>query len=212
MRLEAALVGDLERCMADEIRVSEAVVTASIREAVDGLKNDLRRQIVKAGLGKRLANTWRGQVYPKGQKSLNAAGLVWSKAPQIVRAHDEGVTIRGKAGLFLAIPTPMAPRQVLGKRVTPGTLEQTWGIRLHFVYRRGQPSLLVATLRAGTGVRGGFRAPSQTSRRTGTGLTSVPMFLLVPQVRLRKKLDVAGAAAKWQAALPQIIVHHFQET
>jgi hypothetical protein len=28
--------------------------------------------------------------YPKGQPSLNAAALVWSKAPVIVGTHDTG--------------------------------------------------------------------------------------------------------------------------
>jgi hypothetical protein len=42
--------------------------------------------------------------------SLNAAALVWSKAPVIVGAHDTGPLIRSKSGFWLAIPTPAAGR------------------------------------------------------------------------------------------------------
>ncbi|OEJ63865.1 hypothetical protein BEN30_17070 [Magnetovibrio blakemorei] len=43
-----------------------------VREATNGLKLDLRQQIQGAGLGRRLANTWRSEVYPKGKKSIRA--------------------------------------------------------------------------------------------------------------------------------------------
>ena len=39
----------------------------------------------------------------------------------------------------------------------------------------------------------------------GEGLTTVVMFLLVPQVKLRKRLDVARAAERWSAQLPALI-------
>jgi hypothetical protein len=38
-----------------------------MREATDGLKTELRGQITSADLGSRLANTWLGEVYPKGR-------------------------------------------------------------------------------------------------------------------------------------------------
>jgi hypothetical protein len=40
---------------------------------------------VTAGFGQRLANTWRSRTYPEGEQSLGAAGLVWSKAPNLIR-------------------------------------------------------------------------------------------------------------------------------
>lgn len=210
MKLEAAITGDLQRFMREETALAERAVTAGIREATEGLKQELRAQIIGAGLGARLARTWRSETYPKGSTSIRAAGLVWSAAPMVVRAHGEGALIRGREGLWLAIPLPTAPKRVMGKRVTPGNLERAWGIRLRFVYRRGQPSLLVATLRPSGGKRGGFRAPSAKAMRTGTGLASVPMFLLVPQVRLRARFNVDRAARKWQDALPGIIAKHFR--
>jgi hypothetical protein len=212
VRLQAAIEGDLKRFLAEELKAGEEAVTAGVREATDGLKQELRRQIAGAGLGQRLANTWRSEVYPKSARSIRAAGLVFSKAPNIVRVYEEGAVIRSKHGFFLAIPTPAAGRFGDGRRkMTPGLWERMHGVRLRFVYRRRGPSLLVAdNRRARTGKRGGFAKASERALRTGRGLVTVPMFLLVPQVTLRKRLDVAGAAEKWLALLPQLVVRNWR--
>jgi hypothetical protein len=212
VRLQAAIEGDLKRFLAEEVKAAEEAVTAGVREGTDGLKQDLRRQIAGAGLGQRLANTWRSEVYPKGARSIRAAGLVFSKAPNIVRVYEEGAVIRSKHGFFLAIPTPAAGRFGDGRRkMTPGLWERMHGARLRFVYRRRGPSLLVAdNRRARAGRRGGFAKASERALRTGRGLVTVPMFLLVPQVTLRKRLDVAGAAVRWQARLPELVLRHWQ--
>lgn len=213
MRLEAAIQGDLHRLLADELKAAEAAVTAGVKEATDGLKRDLRAQITGAGLGQRLANSWRGEVYPKGQRSIRAAGLVYSKAPKIVRVFADGAVIRSGHGFFLAIPTPAAGKYGDGrKRITPGGWERAHGQRLRFIFRRGAPSLLVAeSLRVRTGKRGGFAKAGASALRTGRNLATVPMFILVPQVTLRKRLDVANAAEKWIAALPGLIVRNWRE-
>ncbi len=216
MRLEAALQGSLREIMTAELRGAERAITAGVREATDGLKGELRRQITSAGLGSRLANTWRSEVYPKGRPSLGAAGFVWSKAPRIVRLYAEGAVIRSKRGLFLAIPTPAAGRfGDARQKITPGSWERIHGLRLRFVFRRGSPSLLVAD-NARLTKRG--RATANIGRNKGaaftrlSGRTTIPLFILVPQVTVRKRLDVDGAAQKWIAALPRLVVGHWQST
>lgn len=87
-------------------------VTSAMREVTDGLKTELRADVTDAGLGQRLANTWRGKTYPEGGISLEAASFVWSKAPNIVDAFDRGVTIKSNRGLWLAIPTPVAGSEI----------------------------------------------------------------------------------------------------
>jgi hypothetical protein len=42
--------------------------------------------------------------------------------------------------------------------------------------------------------------------KTGRGLASVPIFLLVPQVRLRKRLDLARDAERARDGVPGRIV------
>ena len=214
MRLTAALGGSLKEMMAAEIEVAERAVTAGVQAATNGLKSDLRGQIVAAGLGPRLARTWRGEIYPKGQPSIGAAGLVWSKAPGIVRIYEDGATIRSTRGLYLAIPTPAAGKYGDGgAKITPGGWERRTGQRLRFIYRRGAASLLVAdNLRARSGKRGGFSKASTAALRSGRGLASVPIFILVPRVTFRKRLDVSGAAVKWIKALPAMVVGNWQKS
>jgi Family of unknown function (DUF6441) len=48
-------------------------VTTGTREAGRGLKIELRRQVASAGLGQRLANSWRDKHYPN--QKLDAASL-----------------------------------------------------------------------------------------------------------------------------------------
>ena len=104
MRLTIDFRPDLAAMMAAEIAAGERAVTAAVREAGAGLKLGWRGQITGAGLGARLANSIRSEVFPKAGASLNAAALVWSKAPVIIGAHDAGPLIRSKNGLLAGDP------------------------------------------------------------------------------------------------------------
>jgi hypothetical protein len=209
MKLVAALARSLQADMQVEPRNIERAVTTGTRDAGRGLKTELRRQVASAGLGQRLANSWRDRHYPN--QKLDAASLVYTKAPQIIRAFDEGAVIRSRRGRFLAIPTENAPRKGTdGKRISPSTFPEHRFGPLRFVPRQSGPSLLVADgLRASysrqTGQLRGFRRATGRARRSGQGLTTVVMFLLVPQVKLRKRLDVARAAERLSAQLPALI-------
>lgn len=207
MKLKLDITPDLVAAMAAEVKAGEKAVTAAMREAGTGLKTAWRGQITGAGLGRRLANTIRSQTYPKAGESLDAAALVWSKAPVIVGAHDTGPLIRSKNGFWLAIPTPAAGKSLRGGRITPGELERRRGLRLRFVYRRAGPSLLVAEGRLNT------KGSAVASRsKTGRGLTTVPIFLLVPQVKLRKRLDLARDAERAIEGMPGRIVANWVES
>ncbi|CAA7618957.1 conserved hypothetical protein [Magnetospirillum sp. LM-5] len=202
MRVLAAIRGDLTRVMADEVKATERAASSAMRDATNGLKLDLRAQVTGAGLGQRLANSWRSQTYPASGESLCPAGLVWSKAPHIIRAFDEGATIRSADGFWLAVPGPGCPARIGKKRPTPRLVEERLGIPLRFVYRRGGPSLLVADdMRARTGKRGGF-ARSRTGRNAATAI----MFLLYPQVTLRKRLDINRAKGAAERRLVTTLV------
>ncbi|TAN60280.1 MAG: hypothetical protein EPN20_13890 [Magnetospirillum sp.] len=202
MRVLAAIQGDLGRVLADEVKATERAAGSAMRNATNGLKLDLRAQVTGAGLGTRLANTWRSQTYPASGDSLRPAGLVWSKAPHIIRAFDEGATIRSADGFWLAVPGPGCPARIGKKRPTPRLVEERLGIPLRFVYRRGGPSLLVADdMRARQGKRGGF-ARSRTGRNAATAI----MFLLYPQVTLRKRLDINRAKGAAERRLVTTLV------
>lgn len=206
MKLTLGIDPDLVAMMQAEITAGERAVSAAILEASLGLKAEWCREITGAGLGDRLARTIRSAQYPKGKASLNAAALVWSNAPVIVGAHETGPLIRSKSGLWLAIPTAAAGRSSRGGRITPREWEQRRGLQLRFVYRSRGPSLLVADGRLNS------RGIGVASRsKTGRGKATVPIFLLVPQVNLAKRLDLARDAERAKAAVPGLIVANWVE-
>lgn len=206
MKLTLDLQLDLVALMQAEIAAGERAVSAAMREAGTGLKTAWRTQVRGAGLGHRLAGSIRSEVFPKARPSLSAAAVVWSKAPVIIGAHNTGPLIRSKDGFWLAIPTAAAGKSLRGGRITPGEWERRSGLRLRFVYRRTGPSLLVAEGRLNT--KG--RAVASRSK-TGHGLTTVPVFLLVPQVGLPKRLDLARDAERAHDAVPGLIVANWVE-
>ena len=206
MKVQLDISPDLVAMMAAEVKAGEKAVSKAVNEAGSGVKSAWRAQITGAGLGQRLANTIRSEQFPKGRRSLNAAAVVWSKAPVIIGAHDTGPLIRSRNGFWLAIPTPAAGKSSRGGRITPGVWERRSGLRLRFVYRFTGPSLLVAEGRLNT--RG--RAVASRSK-TGRGVSTVPIFLLVPQVKLRKRLDLARDAERAQGAVPGLIVANWLE-
>ena len=209
MKLAASITRSLQADLRAELRAIERAVSGGTREAGRGLKAELRRQVTGAGLGPRLASTWRDRHY--ANRGTDAASLVYTRAPQIIRAFDEGAVIRSRRGRFLALPTGNAPRRGTdGKRIRPGTFPEHRFGPLRFVPRSSGPSLLVVDgLRASfsrqTGELRGFRRATDRAQRSGQGLTTVVMFLLVSQVKLRKRLDVARAAERWSAQLPALI-------
>lgn len=189
MKLRLELSGSIAAAMQAELDAGEKAVSEAVRGAALRLKADWRGQIAQAGLGQRLSRTIRSDAYPKGQPSLNAAALVWSNAPVIVGAHDRGPLIRSKSGLWLAIPTAAAGKSARGGRITPGEWERRRGLSLRFIYRARGPSLLVAEGRLNS------RGLGVASRaKSGRGRATMPIFLLVRQVKLAKRLDLAKAA------------------
>ncbi|NOX73482.1 MAG: hypothetical protein GXP03_07630 [Alphaproteobacteria bacterium] len=202
MKLKMEFDPDLVGMIKDEIKAGEHAVTTAMKSAGLELKQAWRQQITGAGLGHRLPRSIRNRNYPKGQDSIDAAAFVWSNAPEILNAHDRGVLIRSKNGFYLAIPTDAAGKGRGGARLTPGEWERRRGMRLRFIYRRNGPSLLVAEK-----ARINTRGTAVASRsKTGRGQVTTPIFLLVPQVKLRKRLDLARDAEKVAGSVPGLIV------
>jgi hypothetical protein len=201
VKLRLEIAGSIAAEMRAEILSGEQAVSDAVRGAALSLKADWRGQITGAGLGARLARTIRSEDYPKGRPSLNAAALIWSNAPVIIGAHDTGPLIRSKSGLWLAIPTAAAGKSTRGGRITPAEWERRRSIPLRFIYRARGPSLLVAEGRLNS------RGLGVASRaKSGRGLASVPIFLLVRQVKLTKRLDLAKAAEAAVGRIPRAIV------
>ena len=189
MRLKAAVEGSLVEYMEREYQNCARAVTKGVSLAANGLKIAMRTQVKSAGLGSRLANTWRGDIYPKAKNSISAAGVVYTKAQKIMEGFEYQTVVRGKDGLWLAIPTAAISKRIRNKRMTPALYERSKGVRLRFVYRKNGASLLV----------------HEQKRKT------IVAFVLVPQVRMPKLINFAAESAKWQAKLPSLILENWRE-
>jgi hypothetical protein len=216
LEFKLAIEGNLADAYKAEVDAGERACTAAMRTIVDRGKQRLRDQITGAGMGQRLANAWRGNVYPSRGQSLNAAGFIFTKAPLIIRAFNEGATIRSNKGQFLAIPTDAVPKSltfvdpgsgnlVKRKRATPRGVEQALGLKLRFVYRPGRTSLLVADNARISSRTGKASMASKTAVKRGN-VATVVMFILVPQVRLPKRLSIDRVEEQMTNELPDEII------
>jgi hypothetical protein len=92
MKLTSTIARSLQVEMQAELRDIERAVATGTREAGRGLRTELRRQVTSAGLGQRPANSWRDQHY--SNQKLDAASLVYTKAPQIIRSSARSTRAR----------------------------------------------------------------------------------------------------------------------
>jgi hypothetical protein len=226
MKLVAAITGDLRKILPAEVRAGERAAMAAIRAETEQVKAELRQQVTSAfgGNARGVANAWRSQVFPTSGESLRPAGLVFTKVPAIIDAFERSVTIRPKGGRkFLAIPTGFnrqGGRRGAKPRVTPAQMVES---KQAFIrpFKSGRGFVWCLPVRQGqrTGrgraplIAGGI-ARVATSRRKGAAAWQqsllaqgfVPMFLLLPQVALAKRLDLKGAAERGLRRLPRRFV------
>lgn len=192
LRLEMALKGDVEqwaaRCEQAALTGLKYATSVAAGEGQELLREDVRN----AGLGDGIANAWRLELYPRGrQLSWSPSAFIFSKAAHIVEAHENGEPIRAAGGL-MAVPIPGSPAYDIkvprGGSRTAEITRRFGPLRL-IVPRRGPP-MLVAAGREGKG--GGLKPLMQRrDRKSGERYTplnqaraDIPMFWLVPQVRL----------------------------
>jgi len=189
--------------------------TAAMSEVTDDLKNELRQQVEAAGLGTRLANTWRGTTYPgDGRSSLSPATYVFSKAPDIIDAFDRAPIVIPLGGRkYLAIPTPTAgvlhTSTKAHARLTPALWEAETGVKLRFFKPPGKRYALLVTDAI-------YRRQAHKYQlrksfhpiKEGPGpdqAKTIVIFILVPQARMPKRLNVDEAAAHWADQVPSIL-------
>ncbi len=205
------LVGIANTISADFRRERKTIINSvklGTKAGTDGLKGELQGQIVKAGMGTQLSKSWQSKFYENSGD--NPAGFVYSKAPDIVRAFDEGMLIRAKNKIWLAYPTENAPPRLENKRVTPALFVKHNG-PLRFVPRDGKTALLVtdnfrSSYSRKTGEFKGYRKiRAKNPKNVRKGRVTIPMFILVRQAKMPKALNVEGAASKWGAAIPRLI-------
>jgi hypothetical protein len=206
MRFIATIDGDIRKIMQAAYQDGEKSVTLAMKIVAAQVKSEWRAQVSGAGLGSRLVNSVRSEAYPKGTDSMNAAAMVWTKAPKLIGAFEEGPLIRAKGGRFLAIPTKAAGTYGrYGRKITPLQWQQKNGVKLRFVSpHRGSYLLVADGVRRGTG--GGI---SSEGRRRNPG-QSVVIFTLVPQVKLAKRLNLDAGTQRGVADVADQIVSRWK--
>lgn len=215
MRTSASMVG-LGAVLDDGLARFEAATTKGVREATTGLKEELREQ-TEAVLGRRLAFTWQGNVYPKGGTSLEPAGFVYSKAPKIISLFATGATIRPLNGReYLWIPTAAVPRARGGRggraRMTPEEVERAFNTDIYV--RRGRNGNFLAfvdVIKGRSTKRPGYRPATKGRLAQGRRVEALHVFTLVRQVAGRKLLDLTGPAQRWGGQVPALIEKNFKE-
>jgi len=186
-----------------------ADITAIMVEEATGLKDDYRKQVREAGMGNRLANTWRSETYPKGGRSLNPAGYVWSNAPAIIDAFAKGAYIRPVNGAkWLWIPTRNVParrragsysssvKRSNGSRMSPEEVELHFNAELQVTIEGNHGLAFIDVV---SGLSGGYRQATAGRTRGRRGMAPrkskpVLMFTLVRGVRMPRLFDLDGPA------------------
>lgn len=211
----AAATGQFPEAMRDaQTRIATAA-TGAIRELADNVRRDGRANIAAAGFSKRWQTGFGVTVRPKTGVSIDAAAVVRHKL-SFIGIFEYGGAISGRPLLW--IPLDSTPKKIGGRRMTPRLYTEQIG-PLFRITRPGRAPLLAATV-AGQR-RGGRRATvaqlrSGAKQAAGFGgrrrakLSALPLFVGVPRVKIRKRLNIlpiydkaiAGLAASYLRHLP----------
>ena len=197
-------------------RSTDTTVQAAVFEATFGMVEEFRDNLAAAFPNSRRAPTLvTANVFPSrtGAVSINAAGSVVGRGgknspwPLPLKAFNQGAVIRGGAqGASLAIPTARVPMNGR-RRMTPHEVEQRFGEKLKFVpARNGERGAGMLVLEQQVlGRSGRVRRATAGRARLGRRAEPLVMFILVPQVRVPKKLNFEAIHQRWASAMPSIL-------
>lgn len=216
IQLRAALLGSFEREVADARQDVVAAMGAAMVELTGESTMRLRDDVSASGMRRhaRLRSAaWRSKTYGVG-KSLEPAGLIYSKIPLIVQAFENGVTIRARGGKGLLIPNPdVWPAGRAQQRRQRTNMSDLWAQAesrfgpLRVVKRPGKNPVVVAEVRESRTRAGTFRKASATARRRSaegraSGLTTVVVFVIAKEAKLPRLLRSATIKAHLQRTAP----------
>lgn len=165
---------------------------AAIEGAGDQVKKKGRADIARAGFSTRWQNALRVDIFPKRPKvSANAAAFIHHNI-SYATVFEEGATIRGKPRLWL--PLKSAPKRAGKSRITPQLYNERYG-KLQFIKgHHGKPLLGVRVRLTAAQAKQKRPKVSIAAQRRGTAgkgkLFTLPLFVGVPLVKLRKRFNI----------------------
>lgn len=192
--------------------------TAAIRDVAAKVKREGRAEIGRAGFSRRFQNALRVRVFPPEGVSIDAAVFV-KHASDYAGIFETGGTITGSP--FLWLPLPAAPLKIGRQRVTPKLYSQRIG-PLHSIKRPGKPPLLAAYVVGSPGagkratigqLRRGATARRRVLRGRGTGvsLVSLPLFVGIRAVSIRKRFGLTAIFDRARASLAPSFLRRLRE-
>lgn len=193
---DLAIRGNLQKTLASRQNAHLNGLAAGSKEAADLTKSQLGRDAMAAGLGKRVAFTFRGDVYPKSGRSFSPTVLVYNKAPHIAVSHADGPTVRPEFSDFMPIPIDGSPADGLRRRNGETLIEAFWrrygNDSLRLIKRKNGSYQMVARIRANVaGTR--FTGVRKTVRKDGTEYTRLARITSVPVFTLSNRSNIAAA-------------------
>lgn len=206
MKLTAALSGNLEGLLQGELSELAREVRLAVNAAAEGLRDELRAQVVAAGLGPGLEKAWRAEMYPRGRTSrtLRPAGLVYSKATVLHGAYIDGpVIVAGGKYLVIALPAAVKlgfgysedlPR---GNRSIPAGAKRKYSQLGAAIAKLGKDNLRIVPGHK----PGRFVVLYEKPGRGKQKPKPVPLFVLIRSTKVKKVLDLDGPAEKWLNAM-----------
>lgn len=215
----AAATGEFAAALAAMQGPIASAATGAIRDMGEQLKRDARGIIAAAGFSAKWQNAYQLLYFPR-KESINAAAYAYHKIGY------SGIFARGgkiAGSPYLWLPLAGVPERVGGRRMSPGVFEALIG-PLHTVGgRAGKPPLLAAYIRGKPGARltlPRLRAGSALARlgvrqargAYGTlGVRSVPVFIGLRAVQLKKRFDLRPALDRAKAGLPAAYLKHLRQ-
>lgn len=175
--------------------------TAAMDSTTNVVKAGGRQVISGAGFSKKWQNAWRVNRYPKQGDSLDPAIWAYHKIPYAAVFQD-GARIAGSPLLW--IPLPTAPK--IGRsKITAALYIKNIG-PLHKIVRDGKAPLLAGYIRgygkSGKVTVGKLKTGERRRQARGSkGLISVPMFVGLPMVKIRKRFNFAPM---WRKAMSSL--------
>lgn len=177
------------------------------------------------GTGRSLATAIRFQTYPAnpGVRARNPAALLYVQpsAVHIFEAFEEGATIRAKEGRFITIPVPGSPaaRENFGDKPQGQTVLEKLkarGVEVKFVPATPtRPAMLVAeNVRLRTTRKDRMKISRATRTKSGnfaSGVTTVPLFFLVEQARIDKRINLAREFERLAEAFVETFAREFND-
>jgi len=206
MRIELdsrAFSAELKTAMRGELARVDRAVFEGLKEATDGLKEELRDLTFRA-LGVKVAYTWQARYFPNREDPRGPAGFIWSKAPKIIQFNSAERVITPIGECFAIPVNPVIKRG--GREMTIAEVESRFNQDLE--PRRlpsGNIGLFADLVRGRSARRPGFRQASKGRVSAGRKVEKVLLFVLVRQLRSRKRIDLVAATNRWAGRMPALI-------